>query len=226
MQATLQKIHSTHLQRHTDCIKSMDPQVLRSIVKWPEVPHCFGWLALDRRGQWRMRDEYSQQNQLPGNVIRHEALNECIGRNYACDASGRYFFQNGPQRVFITLDATPWILRLMPDSSDLKLLTQCQSIFTAQGALSDESGNIYISGLVEQTFYEEDQDLPFSKKECLSLALLHDHDLGIFSELAQVQESACSFKGSWKWHGKELPIDPIHSDELAKQFHFVLRPTD
>jgi len=40
----------------------MDEQVLRSLIKWPDVPDCFGWLALDRRGQWRMRDEFSQQN--------------------------------------------------------------------------------------------------------------------------------------------------------------------
>ena len=226
MLVTLEKTPSTLLQRRTDYIKSMDPQVLRSIVKWPDVPHCFGWLALDRRGQWRMRDEYAQQNQLSGNVIRHEALTEFIARNYACDALGRYFFQNGPQRVFITLDATPWIVRLIPDSSSLKLLTQCQSTFTPTGALSDESGNIYISGLVEQNFYEENQSHLFSKKECLSVALLHDHDLDLFSELAQVEESACSFKGSWKWHDKELPLDPIHSQELAQQFHFVPKPTD
>ena len=44
----------------------MDEQVLRSLIKWPNVPDCFGWLALDRRGQWRMVDEFAQQNQLSG----------------------------------------------------------------------------------------------------------------------------------------------------------------
>ena len=63
----------------------MDDQVLRSLMKWPNVPDCFGWLALDRRGQWRMRDEFTQQNKLPGQVIKHAALNEFIARNYACD---------------------------------------------------------------------------------------------------------------------------------------------
>ena len=83
----------------------MDDQVLRSLMKWPNVPDCFGWLALDRRGQWRMRDEFTQQNYLPGQVIKHAALIDFIARNYARDETGRYFFQNGPQRVFITLDA-------------------------------------------------------------------------------------------------------------------------
>lgn len=80
----------------------MDDQVLRSLMKWPNVPDCFGWLALDRRSLWRMRAEFTQQQ-----VIQHAALNDFVARNYACDELGRYFFQNGPQRVFITLDVTP-----------------------------------------------------------------------------------------------------------------------
>lgn len=71
----------------------MDDQVLQSLMKWPDVPDCFGWLALDRRCQWRMRDEFTQKNNLPGQVIQHRALNEFIARNYACDTRGRYFFK-------------------------------------------------------------------------------------------------------------------------------------
>jgi hypothetical protein len=25
-------------------------------VKWPEVPACYGWLSLDRRGYWRLKE--------------------------------------------------------------------------------------------------------------------------------------------------------------------------
>jgi len=105
----------------------MDDQVLRSLVKWPNVPECFGWLALDRRGQWRMRDEFAQKNHLSGQVIVHRALNEFITRNYACDLVGNYFFQNGPQRVFVTLDCTPWIVRITPTQQGSLFLTQCQT---------------------------------------------------------------------------------------------------
>ena len=66
----------------------MDEQVIRSLIKWPDVPDCYGWLALDRRGQWRMRDEFTQQNNLPGQVIKHQSLNEFISRNYARDTQG------------------------------------------------------------------------------------------------------------------------------------------
>lgn len=204
----------------------MDEQVLRSLIKWPNVPHCFGWLALDRRGQWRMRDEFAQANQLAGSIIQHAALNEFISRNYAHDELGRYFFQNGPQRVFITLDATPWIARIIPTESGPQLLTQCATAIKPQGALSDEKGNIYITGLIPQSSSDQIDGPAFAKIESLSVALLHDHDLELFSEQSQVQEDACSFRGSWQWNGRNLPIEPIHSAELSKRFHFIKAPSN
>ena len=202
----------------------MDHQVLRSLVKWPNAPQCYGWLALDRRGQWRMRDEFAQHNQLSGQVIVHRALNEFISRNYACDQTGNYFFQNGPQRVFITLDCTPWIVRIIPAQQGSTFLTQCQTAFEPSSALSDELGNIYIVGTTIQAVDANNPATLFVNKECHTVALLHDHDLDHFSELASLREEACSFGGSWNWHGKQLPLDPIHSNELSKRFHFTKKP--
>ena len=204
----------------------MDEQVLRSLIKWSNVPHCFGWLALDRRGQWRMRDEYAQANKLPGNTIQHVALNEFISRNYAHDSLGRYFFQNGPQRVFITLDATPWIARIIPGENGPQLLTQCGTEIKPHGALSDEKGNIYITGLFLQSLPDHADSNIFTQTESLSVALLHDHDLDLFSDQSKVEEDACSFRGSWQWDGKKLIIEPIHSSELAKRFHFIKAPNN
>jgi hypothetical protein len=191
----------------------MDEQVLRSLIKWPNVPDCFGWLALDRRGQWRMRDEFAQQNQLPGQVITHKGLKEFISRNYASDGQGRFYFQNGPQRVFITIDAAPWIVRINSSNEGLQFTTQCMSTIEPSAALSDEGGNIYIVGSIEQ-------------QDHVSVALLHDHDLDQFSELAKLHQAACSLAGSWNWKGNELSLDPIHSEELASRFHFIPKPSD
>jgi hypothetical protein len=171
-----------------------------------------------------MRDEYAQENKLPGNPIKHATLNDFISRNYACDTSGRYFFQNGPQRVFITLDVTPWVARIIPGETGMQLLTQCGTQIDPQNVLSDELGNIYIAGRVTQNLYEVDYSESFIKKECLSVALLHDHDLGFFSDLAKLHKEACSFRGSWNWNGRELPIDPVYSQELSERFHFVKNP--
>jgi len=204
----------------------MDDQVLRSLIKWPNIPHCFGWLALDRRGQWRMRDEFSQANQLAGSVIQHVALNEFISRNYAHDSLGRYFFQNGPQRVFVTLDATPFIARIFPGENGPQLLTQCGAEIKPQAALSDERGNIYIAGLIQQSFSDQIDGTVFTKGESLSVALLHDHDLDLFSDQSKVMEDACSFRGSWQWKSHPLPIEPIHSGELANRFNFIKAPSN
>ena len=204
----------------------MDDQVLRSLMKWPNVPDCYGWLALDRRGQWRMRDEFTQQNKLPGQVIQHAALNEFISRNYACDELGRYFFQNGPQRVFISLDATPWIVRIIPSDIGSKMINQCNQAMEPTAALSDEKGNIYIVGNIDQIIYNSvaNKSDQFTKSTSQTVALLHDHDLDHFSGLAKLREEACSFGGSWIWQDKQLPLDPIHSDELATRFHFTANP--
>ena len=92
----------------------MDPLVMQAIAKWPNVPHCYGWLALDARGDWRMRDDHAQAEKLPGDRITNEALINFIHRNYASDERGCWFFQNGPQRVYVTLDITPFIARTDP----------------------------------------------------------------------------------------------------------------
>ncbi|MBU3540223.1 DUF2946 family protein [Polynucleobacter sp. UB-Tiil-W10] len=204
----------------------MDDQVLRSLMKWPNVPDCYGWLALDRRGYWRMRDEFTQLNNLPGQIIQHTALNEFIARNYACNELGKYFFQNGPQRVFITLDTTPWIVRMIPDDNGPHLINQCHQIMEPTAALSDENGNIYIVGNVNQNICNSNDNgkNQLIKSNSQTIALLHDHDLDHFSELAKLREEACSFGGSWTWQGKQLFLDPIHSQELASRFNYIAKP--
>lgn len=92
----------------------MDELVKQALAKWPNVPHCYGWLGLDARGHWRMRDQQAQQQQLPGDKIAHVALLGFINRNYDHDERGCWFFQNGPQRVYLNLEATPYIARSDP----------------------------------------------------------------------------------------------------------------
>lgn len=94
----------------------MDEIVLAALNKWPDVPHCYGWLALDARGDWRMRDERAQTLNLAGDKIRNAALLGFINRNYQHDEQGRWYFQNGPQRVYVDLEATPYIAKTVPDT--------------------------------------------------------------------------------------------------------------
>jgi hypothetical protein len=203
----------------------MDQGITQSLVKWPNVPHCFGWLALDRRGAWRMRDDYAQAHGLSGDVIKHVALNAFIARNYASDPDGRYFFQNGPQRVYLNLDATPWVVRMMPTGitkHPWQFQTQCDSVLTPTTAFLDEAGHILIEGMLTQTICSTAHQ--FSEIERLSIALLHDHDIELFSGLASLSNTACALEGSWRWHGRDLKLEPIASTELAGRFQFQTDP--
>jgi hypothetical protein len=92
----------------------MDDIVKQAMAKWPNVPHCFGWLALDARGGWRMRDERAQALQLAGDRINNAALLAFINRNYQHDEQGRWYFQNGPQRVYVSLEVAPYIAHTDP----------------------------------------------------------------------------------------------------------------
>lgn len=124
----------------------MDATVLAAMARWPDVPDVYGWLALDERGRWRLR----------GEPIGNAALNEFIGRNYACDRRGAWYFQNGPQRVFVELACTPWILRLTGTGT---LETHTGRPFDSLArAWLDDRGRLLVSGAA-------------------GLGLVHDRDL-------------------------------------------------
>ena len=98
----------------------MDDIVRQALAKWPHVPHCYGWLGLDARGDWYMRDDRVQAQggfaQAKGSRLQHDKLIDFIGRNYEADERGCWYFQNGPQRVYVELLVAPWIWRIQPDA--------------------------------------------------------------------------------------------------------------
>jgi Protein of unknown function (DUF2946) len=97
----------------------MDEIVKAALLKWPRVPQNFGWLALDARGDWYLRDEPTRAAgpfpQVKGSRIEHQGLRAFIARNYEADARGAWYFQNGPQRVHVQLEAAPFVWRLQSD---------------------------------------------------------------------------------------------------------------
>ena len=129
----------------------MDDLVQQAMAKWPNVPACYGWLGLDARGDWYMRDDQVQAlgpfSKSKGSRLTHEKLMAFIARNYACDKQGQWFFQNGPQRVYVELEATPWIWRLQPDGS-IQSHTGTQA--RMQRCIVDEHGRLYLD--TEQGF--------------------------------------------------------------------------
>ena len=128
----------------------MDDIVKQAMHKWPNVPDCFGWLGLDERGQWFMRDDAAQaqgaftsgQPGAKGSLLTHSKLMEFIARNYESDSSGRWYFQNGPQRVFVELQAAPWVWRLDEKG---RIQSHTGRVAQYQACLLDETGRVYLN---------------------------------------------------------------------------------
>ncbi len=127
----------------------MDDIVKQALAKWPNVPHCYGWLGLDARGNWYMRDDRIQALgpfadgtvQSKGSLLKHEKLVAFIQRNYESDDSGQWFFQNGPQRVYVELEATPWVMRV---ASDFTVTSHTGRLARVQRCVVDDTGRVYL----------------------------------------------------------------------------------
>ncbi|NTV70787.1 MAG: DUF2946 family protein [Azonexaceae bacterium] len=174
---------------------------LSAIAKWPNVPACYDWLSLDRRGDWR----------LQGERVTHRGLIEFINRQYGCDESGCWFLQNGPQRVFVALAYTPWVFRRDGDafvSHTGEAAGQIKAIYL------DEEGSILLEtslgiGLLD------DRDLAQFLAEC------HDSDARPASDdaLASLMETGI---GDIRW--QNLPLQSIATVNTKKRFNFNPRP--
>lgn len=129
----------------------MDEVVRAAMAKWPNVPDCYGWLGLDARGRWWMRDEAAQaagpfagegaQAVSKGSELKHDKLMGFIHRNYACDEQGCWFFQNGPQRVFVELERAPWVWRL---DTPLSVTSHTGQRASYRYSQVDEEGCLYL----------------------------------------------------------------------------------
>lgn len=193
----------------------MDDIVKQAMAKWPNVPHCYGWLALDARGGWRMRDEAAQRAGAAGDRLNNPALVGFINRNYLHDGHGNWYFQNGPQRVYVNLEATPFIARTDPQQG---LVLQ-----TGQ-ALAD----------VERVYLSDAGALVFVAGE--TVAQLDDRDVAQVLGLLELDGAAASDEAvmNWlergagalvlPWNGKRLAVARIAGDELPTTFGFNRTP--
>lgn len=146
----------------------MDDLVLQAMRKWPHVPHCFGWLGLDDRGDWFMRDDAVQAlgpfPQSKGSKLTHAKLIDFIQRNYAHDALGQWFFQNGPQRVYVELMSAPFVWRIQANLTVTDLQDRPQIVSCC---VLDETGRVYLD--TEQGF-----------------GLVHSQDVGLAAQALEL----------------------------------------
>lgn len=195
----------------------MDEIVKQAMAKWPQVPHCYGWLALDARGAWRMRDERSQALNLPGDKIVHTALVGFINRNYLHDDQGRWYFQNGPQRVYVNLEATPYIAHTDPVQG--YVLHTGEAMSTIKAAWMTESGQLVLqSG--EKIALVDDRDMA----QCLTQLRMNGSIVSDDALLDWLGKPSDENQFAMLYLGKLVPVLHIQSDRLASDFGFVTAP--
>lgn len=187
----------------------MDEQVLQAMSRWPDVPAMFGWLRLDRRGHWhlidRQRPGFDEACDGIGSPITSPSIIDFIARNFEHDAQGRWYWQNGPQRVFVDLDVAPLIVRVM-DGGDrsARLITHCGDPCTNLSAVAvSADGNLWLA--TER-----------------GPGIVHDLDLGQLDiEMDERTERPLRLRLDERWHDIELLSEPKTAPEWAQ---FVARP--
>ncbi len=195
----------------------MDEIVRQAMAKWPNVPAVYGWLALDRRGNWLIKRE----------TIGNEALNAFISRNYLHDDLGRWYFQNGPQRVFIDLDCTPFVYRVTSGlNAPLALATHTGAgVNTLLGAWIDEQGTVLMH-TDRGVGNVHDQDL-----DPLLLAAIIDANGNAIEEeafdaLLDIIEHQQPIPLWINFRDSNIRLEPINSADVPKRFGFVPHPAD
>ena len=172
----------------------MDEIVRAALKKWPNVPDCYGWLALDARGEWYMRDDRVQAAgpfpAIKGSRVLHPKLREFIERNYAADAAGCWFFQNGPQRVYVELEAAPWVWRLPIDGAASLVHAHTGAPARVASSWLDEHGRLFLATEI-------------------GLGIVHTQDM--------LQACGAVESGAW------APQDVAFAD-LPARFGYCLRP--
>jgi hypothetical protein len=174
---------------------------LSAIAKWPNVPACYDWLSLDRRGDWR----------LQGERVTHRGFIDLLNRQYGVDDRGCWFVQNGPQRVFVALASTPWVFRREGEGF---VSHTGQPAGVLKAVLLDEEGNILLEtelgiGLLD------DRDLPQFLAECCA----PDGQAASDEALGELMETG---RGDIRWH--ELPLQTIRAAELPARYKFNPKP--
>ena len=193
----------------------MDDIVKQALAKWPNVPHCYGWLALDARGAWRMRDERAQHLGLAGDKLTQPALLGFINRNYAADQRGCWYFQNGPQRVYLNLEATPYIVRTDPQQG--LVLHTGEAVAAIDQAFLTGSGELIVQSGAK-------------------VAQLDDRDGAQLMQMLDIDGEPASDEALMAWleggmgglalryRGQQLAVERIERGEVATRFHFTRIP--
>jgi hypothetical protein len=194
----------------------VDEIVKQAIAKWPNVPAVYGWLSLDRRGIWRIK----------GDAVTNTILTGFIGRNYAHDEEGCWFFQNGPQRVFVALDYTPYVYRIAWDAdaqAALRIETHTgAAVHSIKSAWLDDNGILLLvtehgAGMVDDRNLER-------LLACFSDAAGKTLDEDTVAARIENLQAGGSADISLQYAGNRVALNAIAAAAVAAKFGFVQTP--
>ncbi len=194
----------------------MDDIVKQAMAKWPNVPAVYGWLSLDRRGRWLIK----------GERITNLAIVDFIGRNYLRDEQGCWYFQNGPQRVFIALDYTPFVYHVAWTSdanATLRIASQTATNVTrVNAAWIDDEGTLLLDtelGIGIMDDRELDRLLP-QFTDAQGHALTEDA-IDVALETLRAENIADIF---FRHDDRLVPVAAIKACAIPTQFGYIQHP--
>lgn len=179
------------------------------MARLPNVPDLYGWLHLDRRGRWF----------VDGERITHPRILAFMARNYAADDRGCWFFQNGPQRGYVSLEYTPLILRL--DSAGELITHTGLPVTTIHRICLDEQGSL-VADIPAGAGVIDDHDLEWALSH-----LRHGDDsaddTAIADALALPGGTATSLR--FTFAGDSVEVGRVDADALPAALGFVREPS-
>lgn len=211
----------------------MDQSVLDAVKRWPDVPAVYGWLSLTARGEWKLHPLGDAQEGGLGQGISNIQILGFMDRNYSDQPDGAWFFQNGPQRVFVRLDAAPLIVHI--DPTHHTLTTHHDTI--VQRVLHwycDETGQLYAKTDCGPARID-DRDLQILAEVLRSpegLSLFDLFDAFALSEAQQPERADRSLPThtlsdplkQYPALSQAAPLSFIEAADIAQALHFIANP--
>ena len=190
----------------------MDDIVRRAMARWPDVPAVYGWLQLDERGRWLIK----------GDPIANPVVKAFIDRNYQHDNQGRWYFQNGPQQVFVQLAYTPYVCRIWPgDKGALMAETHTGlPVNRPQQGWLDDSGGMLIECEHGIGCVESHSLAVLADAVCLADGTpLDEHRLNTL-----LNDEHLAGTAQLIWNDRRLPIAVIRRRDVPSRFGFDPSP--
>ncbi len=195
---------------------SLDASVVAAMARWPNVPDVYNWLKLDARGRYRVRArDYERTGRF--DTISNVAVVEFIGRNYAADDKGRWYFQNGPQRVFVSFECTPFVARLQPEG--MPLLHTGAAVKRIDAVWIDEQAAAILQTDRGPALVDDRDNAAF----LAGLKPLVGADLDD-TMLEEWLQEPLSGRLVWEICGTRVPVGPTLRSELGARFAFDPAP--